>query len=261
MQQLAPPTLRLRPESVVYCISDLHLSVDAPELLALFESFLRDTAAYADALIILGDLFEGWIGDDDDAVLAQHVIALLAGVSKQGTLLRLLHGNRDFLLGRAFAERCGAELWPDYSELQWGTQSIRLFHGDAECTNDLAYQNVRSMLRSSAWQTAFLARSLSERRAFERQARASSMAHQSGSDPALLDVAADAIAALHAKFPEALLLHGHTHRPGIHQSSSGTRIVLGDWGPNPSWLALKQDQLTLVARASSDSIAGSNHAR
>ena len=232
----------------LYCISDLHLSDDQPALTALFARFMADIQSDAAELLILGDLFESWLGDDDDSAVGQTVVRLLHALSLRGVRIRLLHGNRDFLLSSAFAERCGGELFSDETLVDFAGYSLRVLHGDSACSDDLAYQSWRKTSRSSEWQSGFLARSLADRQAFAKAARLQSSAHQKTSEPAISDVTASAITTLHQHYPGEILLHGHTHRPAIHQDPSGLRVVLGDWGPEPSWLRISDTGAELRAR-------------
>ena len=200
------------------------------------------------ALYILGDFFDAWIGDDDDRPLAQAVADALKQVAEAGCALFFMHGNRDFLLGSAYAQRCEMSLLPEIQPLQ--TDAVVLCHGDHLCKLDLAYQNFRAQVRNPAWQAQFLAQPLSVRRAFAAKAREQSQAHQRESMAAIADVDRDAVSELQLAHPALTIIHGHTHRPGVHQMTHGQRVVLGDWRVNePSWLALDGDQGELVAHA------------
>lgn len=232
----------------LYCISDLHLSDEQPALTLLFGQFIADIQSDAAQLLILGDLFESWLGDDDDSAVGQTVLSLLHALSQRGVCVRLLQGNRDFLLSAAFAARCGGELIRDETPIRFAGFSLRVLHGDSACTDDLAYQSWRKTSRSSEWQSGFLAKPLADRKAFAKAARMQSNAHQKTLEPAISDVAASAIPALHQQYPGEILLHGHTHRPAIHQDPSGLRVVLGDWGPEPSWLKISDTGAELHAR-------------
>lgn len=198
------------------------------------------------ALYILGDFFDAWIGDDDDWPLAQDVAAALKPIADAGCALFFMHGNRDFLLGSDYAERCGMSLLPEIQPLT--DASLVLCHGDHLCTQDFAYQSFRAQVRNPEWQTQFLAQPLSARRAFAAQARARSQAHQRELMAAIGDVDDDAVSGLQRTYPRQTIIHGHTHRPGLHHSVHGQRIVLGDWRTGePSWLGLDGNQGLLVA--------------
>ena len=229
-----------------YLISDLHLSEAEPALTELFYRFLDTHKPHMQALYILGDFFDAWIGDDDDRPLAQEVASALKQLVDAGVALFFMHGNRDFLLSLAYAQRCGMALLPEIQPLQ--ADGIVLCHGDHLCRLDLAYQNFRAQVRNPAWQAQFLAQPLSVRRAFAAKAREQSQTHQRESMAAIADVDPDAVNELQLAHPALTLIHGHTHRPGVHQMPCGQRVVLGDWRVNqPSWLALDGDQGELVA--------------
>jgi UDP-2,3-diacylglucosamine hydrolase len=232
----------------LYCISDLHLSDEQPALTTLFARFIADIQSDAAELLILGDLFESWLGDDDDSAVGQTVLRLLNALSQRGVRIKLLQGNRDFLLSAAFAARCGGELISDETQVNFAGYSLRVLHGDSACSDDLAYQSWRKTSRSGEWQSGFLARSLADRKAFAKAARMQSSAHQKTLEPAISDVSINSIATLHQQYPGEILLHGHTHRPAIHQYPSGLRVVLGDWGPEPSWLRISNTNAELHAR-------------
>jgi UDP-2,3-diacylglucosamine hydrolase len=230
-----------------FFISDLHLSADAPLLQQRFSEFLHTHQAQMGRLFILGDLVDAWVGDDDDSPFATELGRQIATLSQRGVAVAFLHGNRDFLIGPDFCQRSGMQLLPDYTDIESAGCVIRLSHGDALCTADLPYQQFRAQVRAPAWQQAFLAQPLSARREFANKARAQSKAHQADGDVAdghmaITDAAAAAVTLALQQAPSGLLLHGHTHRPALHQEPSGTRIVLGDWGVDvaagPSWLKI-----------------------
>ncbi|MEY3660294.1 MAG: UDP-2,3-diacylglucosamine hydrolase, partial [Pseudomonadota bacterium] len=154
----------------ILLISDLHLEEARPALTDAFLHFLATEAQASSALYILGDLFNVWLGDDDDRPLRSTVVAALRGASQRGLLIRLLHGNRDFLLGEHFASDCGAELLESPCLLEHGERRFVLTHGDELCTRDTDYQAFRQQVRDPVWQGSFLARPLEERRAFAEQA-------------------------------------------------------------------------------------------
>ena len=199
-------------------------------------------------LYILGDFFDAWIGDDDDRPLANDVAGALKRVAEDGCELFFMHGNRDFLLGSAYAERCGMTLLPEvHSRADAG---VVLCHGDHLCRLDQAYQSFRTQVRNPQWQAQFLAQPLSARRAFAAQARAQSQAHQRELMATIGDVDPDAVSEMQLAYPELSIIHGHTHRPDVHQTAHGKRIVLGDWRVNePSWLAIDGNQAELVAHS------------
>ena len=215
-------------------VSDLHLHASRPAITALFLEFLEREAAKAEALYILGDLFEAWLGDDADDALAQSVRAALARLHAAGTSVFVMRGNRDFLFGARFAQDCGATLLPDPCVVLLYGQPTLLMHGDLLCTDDVAYQQFRAQTRQPEWQRQFLSQPLPARLAFAQQARAASKAHQSGLQQAgqmetITDVAPSTVAATFARYGIDTMIHGHTHRPAVHTHEGGTRIVLGDW--------------------------------
>lgn len=214
-------------------ISDLHLEADRPEIGEQFLSFLEAEATGADALYILGDLFEYWIGDDDPDPYYATMKAALAAVTSRGVPVYFMHGNRDFLVGERFAADTGVQLLPDPSPVNLYGRSVLLSHGDALCTDDVKYQEVRQLTRDPAWQARMLGKSVHERRAIAEQARLDSLAHGGSIDLAISDVNQAAVKALLRHHDMRVLLHGHTHRPAIHEfpldGRPAMRIVLGDW--------------------------------
>ncbi|TSE25563.1 UDP-2,3-diacylglucosamine hydrolase [Tepidimonas aquatica] len=219
------------------CVSDVHLSAHDPATAAAFLGYLR--AAAFDALCILGDLFEVWVGDDllqaDDpeAALARDVAAALRAVASSRPVY-LMHGNRDFLLGPAFAAASGATLLADPCLLDTGGWRWLLAHGDAWCVHDADYQRFRAQARSAAWQADFAARPLAERQTLARALRAQSRAHQAQRVRAGMvdtgDVDADTVEAARQRHGANGVIHGHTHRPAAHRLPGGApRLVLSDW--------------------------------
>lgn len=215
-------------------ISDLHLSADEPCGMAAFRRFIADSAPQAEALYILGDLFDYWAGDDDleDAFHAE-VIAGLRGLTRHGSRIYLLRGNRDLLMGEALAEACHATLLDDPVLIDlYGTPTL-LSHGDTLCTHDAEYQRYRAQVHDADFQRQFLARPLAERKAYIAELRKRSIAEKQVKDSAIMDVSDDAVAALLRAHGYPRLIHGHTHRPNRHQhivdGHACERWVLGDW--------------------------------
>jgi UDP-2,3-diacylglucosamine hydrolase len=214
-------------------ISDLHLDDARPESTALFESFVQREASKAEALYILGDLFEYWLGDDIRTGTGQRVTAALSGLAAAGIPCYFMHGNRDFLLGRRYSANCGLQLLPEECVIELYGKPTLLMHGDTLCTDDIKYQEARSMLRSEDWQKQFLASTPDEREAYVRNARQQSREHQQSVSMDIMDVNADAVRAAFERHGVTELIHGHTHRPAVHEFDLGDlaarRTVLGDW--------------------------------
>jgi UDP-2,3-diacylglucosamine hydrolase len=216
-------------------ISDLHLSGERPETVQLFLHFLQTRAAAASHLYILGDLFEVWIGDDDQQAPIPEVISALRRLTDGGTWLGLMHGNRDFLLGEDFCSATGAELLPDPSCRMLGGVPTLLMHGDLLCTDDTTYMAFRQQVHDPKFQQQFLALPLEARRQKARQYRGMSSEAKSLKPEAIMDVNPQAVIDLLRQQQAERLIHGHTHRPGDHKLSvdgrQASRHVLGDWHP------------------------------
>lgn len=232
-------------------ISDLHLEDSRPETTALFRQFLRDEAPGADALYILGDLFEAWVGDDDPSATGAEVADGLRALAAAGTPIFFIHGNRDFLIGHDYAARCGMRLLPDPSVIVLESEPVLIGHGDLLCTDDLPYQQFRAMTRNPQWRARFLSQPLTARLAFAEQARAASKARhgelqQAGTAEAITDVSPQTVAAAFARHGIRRMIHGHTHRPAVHENDGTTRIVLGDWYTQGSMLRVSGGEYTLL---------------
>jgi UDP-2,3-diacylglucosamine hydrolase len=214
-------------------ISDLHLDAEHPEISRQFLAFLAGPAAQADALYILGDLFEVWIGDDDPEPEKRRIIEGLRKLTAQGVPCHVMHGNRDFLLGERFCAESGCRLLEDPTIIELHGRRVLTMHGDALCTDDHSYQKLRAMVRDQGWQKMFLALSARQRQVLADEARAGSKAHIAQSMSAIMDVNAGAVEAAMRGAGVTLLLHGHTHRPNVHRfqldGKAVARIVLGDW--------------------------------
>ncbi|MGH8259948.1 MAG: UDP-2,3-diacylglucosamine diphosphatase [Steroidobacteraceae bacterium] len=221
-------------------VSDLHLDASAPQAIEQFLGFLTEHAAGADALYILGDLFEAWIGDDDPEPARARVCAALLALTSGGVPCFVLHGNRDFLLGKGFSRRTGCVLLPDPIVAELGGERVLLTHGDALCTGDRSYQELRSIVRDARWQQRFLALPLAVRSRFAERARAGSKVHIARAIPYVMDVSPQAVAAAHRASGARRIIHGHTHRPGVHETAldgaPAHRIVLGAWYDQGSYL-------------------------
>jgi UDP-2,3-diacylglucosamine hydrolase len=231
-------------------IADLHLDPGRPQITALFERYLADEEVrHAEALYILGDLVEAWIGDDDDAELPARIAAATRAVREAGVPVYFMVGNRDFLLGQAFAERAGLTLLDDGTVHDIHGRRTLLMHGDVLCTDDVAYQAVRKQVRTPEWRAQILAMPLQARRAFAAKAREDSKAHTGSTMESIMDVNAGAVAEAMRKAGVTRLVHGHTHRPAVHDfqldGAPAQRIVLGDWYEQGSVLRVDADGVEL----------------
>jgi len=222
-----------------YFISDLHLDMTTPEMVAGFVRFTENLKD-AESLYILGDFFEAWIGDDVETPVSQAVAAALSQLAQRGCRIHIMHGNRDFLIGDAFCQQCNASLLPEGSLIKLGNQTALLLHGDSLCTDDVAYQQVRTMLRNPAWQKDILSKSVEERLAFAKQARLESQNSNAMKSDAIMDVNQSAVEKTLQEANVSLMIHGHTHRPFDHQWEKGDtsyrRMVLGDWSNQHGWM-------------------------
>ncbi|MCW8918669.1 MAG: UDP-2,3-diacylglucosamine diphosphatase [Gammaproteobacteria bacterium] len=221
-------------------ISDLHLSLEQPASSGLFLQFLADQAPRAEALYILGDLFEVWLGDDLIPPEVQPILDALRTLREYGVPVYVMHGNRDFLLGGRFAALSGVTLLEDPTVIDlYGTPTL-LMHGDLLCSDDTPYQEMRTMLRRPEWITAFLAKSTAERIAFARSLRERSKEETGAKAEAIMDISAATLRQYVARHNVRRLIHGHTHRPAIHHESGIERCVLGDWYQQGSVLRCDQ---------------------
>lgn len=220
--------------------SDLHLDPAAPGIAERFLRFLAGPVRGAHSLFLLGDLFEAWLGDDDPEPAHRAVTAALAAVAGSGTLVYVMRGNRDFLLGDRFCQQTGAQLLDDPVTVEIDGRSVLLSHGDGLCVDDRAYQRLRALVRDESVRRGFERLPLESRRRLATEARAGSRAHLATASEYITDVNQAAVEALMQAAGAELLIHGHTHRPGIHPFASGgvdrTRVVLGDWHSTASVL-------------------------
>jgi len=231
-------------------ISDLHLDPARPRITELFESYLASAEVReADALYILGDLVEAWVGDDDDAELPQRIAEAAHAVHDSGVPVYFMAGNRDFLLGESYANRAGMRLLEDGTVHEIAGQATLLMHGDVLCTDDVAYQAVRQQVRNPQWQAQVLALPLEARRALAVKAREESRQHTGSTMESIMDVNADAVAEAMRKAGVNRLIHGHTHRPAVHafelDGQPAERIVLGDWYEHGSVLRIDANGVDL----------------
>ncbi|MCB1723054.1 MAG: UDP-2,3-diacylglucosamine diphosphatase [Chromatiaceae bacterium] len=215
-------------------ISDVHLTLDCAETLDLFERFVADHPAADDRLFILGDLFDAWIGDDDDSELAQRVRAALARASARGVEILMQHGNRDFLMGRRLMRDCGARLLPDCHVTAVAGEPTLLMHGDLLCTDDVDYQRMRRRYRNPLVQWLLLRKPLAERRRIAADLRRRSGEAKTMKADAIMDVNPDTVVRYLRRYRVHRLIHGHTHRPAVHRhplpdGTDAVRIVLPEW--------------------------------
>lgn len=220
-------------------ISDLHLSDDSEPQFATLAALLHYEAPRADAMFILGDLCEAWVGDDDDSPFAKALRATLRSASDE-TTLHVMRGNRDFLLGERFASETGCVLVDDPCLVDPHTL---IAHGDAFCVDDQAYQAMRTVLRSETWQRDMLARSLDERRALAAQMREHSRLSNANKAENIMDVSGPEVERTVREYGASRLIHGHTHRPGADRASWGSRYVLGSW-EHCGWLLRERDGIS-----------------
>ena len=216
---------------------------------ALFLRFLQEQAPQAQTLYILGDLFEAWLGDD--MVLPEYAapIAAMKSLSAQGVAINVMYGNRDFLMREGFEQMSGATLIYEPHIIQLGEQATLLLHGDSLCTDDVAYQQFRTMVRNPQWQNELLAKTPEQRLALAREYRAMSKTEMAKKDEAIMDVNQDTVLATLRQQHVRHLIHGHTHRPGFHHfevdGQPAQRIVLGDWYERGNYLVCEGNQCRL----------------
>ena len=214
---------------MILFISDLHLAPERPEVTQAFYDFLDNQAKQAEALYILGDLFEAWVGDDDPSQFLAQIKARLLDLSDSGTQLYFLHGNRDFMVGKHFARATGCTLLPQHHVIDLYGQRVLLLHGDTLCTDDIDYQKFRRKVRNPFGTWLLRRIPLKKRLQIAADWRAKSMNANSNKASNIMDVNGDAVEQLFSKYQVSTMIHGHTHRPDRHQHTSGERIVLGDW--------------------------------
>ncbi|MES9905212.1 MAG: UDP-2,3-diacylglucosamine diphosphatase [Sedimenticola sp.] len=214
-------------------ISDLHLSLERPAATALFLRFLEERCGSAGNLYILGDLFDAWIGDDDDTPPIPAIREALRAAGSRGTKIHLMHGNRDFLIGERFATETGCSLLSDPTVIEMQKKRLLLMHGDLLCSDDLEYQQARKFLRSSDFINDFLSKTIKERSLLAAEYRKRSGEVISLKPVDIMDVNWQTVEQYISNHNADLLIHGHTHRPGVHRievaGSEVKRIVLGDW--------------------------------
>lgn len=227
-------------------ISDIHLEPKRPSVTRAFLCYLDNLPADTEALYLLGDIFEAWLGDDDDDPFLPPIREAIQAVTARGIPVFFMHGNRDFLVGTQFAEQTGCTLLADPSVIEHAGRQYLLMHGDSLCTDDTEYQNFRQQIRNPAMQAMLLEKPLAERREIARQLREGSKMANSNKAQDIMDVNAQAVADIMQQYPASTLIHGHTHRPAIHPLPDGKqRVVLGDWEQNGWDVVLDKGELTL----------------
>lgn len=218
--------------STTYFISDLHLGPDLPRVTAGFQALLQ-RARGAGALYVLGDLFEAWVGDDHRDDYNNAVIAGFRALADGGTRLFFVHGNRDFLLGAGFADATGGTLLPDSAVVELAGEKVLLMHGDQLCTRDEKYMAFRAQSRDPAWQATMLANALEQRLMIAQMWRMQSKANNANKPENIMDVTPEEVERVLRESGATTLLHGHTHRPQVHELAvdgrPARRLVLGDW--------------------------------
>ena len=230
-----------------YFIADLHLSENRPHLLALFRQFMQEQAPEAEKLYILGDLFDFWIGDDEQSNLISKVQQLIRHLTEQGVPCYFQHGNRDFLIGKKFANACGLTLLPTYQVIDlYGTPTL-LCHGDTLCVDDVKYQHYRKKVHQKWRQWLFLHLPLKVRLNIAEKIRAKSRQDKQLKSTEIMDVNADFVQQMFAQFHVAQMIHGHTHRQKHHEIPPHFhRIVLGDWGETSSLLEVTPHSIEFI---------------
>lgn len=236
---------------MILLISDLHLEQERPDITRAFLGLLSGRARGASALYILGDFFEAWIGDDAMSPFQRSICLALRELSDNGTAIFLMHGNRDFLLGKAFCKAAGATLLNDPCVVQFYGEPVLLMHGDSLCTRDVGYMKLRRILRNPV--TLFILRHLplSLRHRLARKLRSESRAQTRMKTQDIVDVTPEQVPRVMAEYGVRTLVHGHTHRPAIHKLQIGEhaakRIVLGDWDKQGWALQVDEQGFQLAA--------------
>lgn len=230
-----------------YFIADLHLSENRPHLLALFRQFMQEQAPEAEKLYILGDLFDFWIGDDEQSDLISEVQQLIRHLTEQGVPCYFQHGNRDFLIGKKFAKACGMTLLPTYHVIDlYGTPTL-LCHGDTLCVDDVKYQQYRKKVHQKWRQWLFLHLPLKVRLKIAEKIRAKSRQDKQLKSTEIMDVNANFVQQMFAQFHVTQMIHGHTHRQKHHEIPPHFhRIVLGDWGETSSLLEVTPHSIEFI---------------
>lgn len=237
---------------MILFISDLHLEEARPDITEAFIAFMHQRAPKADALYILGDFFEAWVGDDENTPLQQQIKTELKRYVDLGKALYIQHGNRDFLIGERFCSETGAQLLDEEHLIEFDGQPYLLMHGDSLCTKDLSYQKLKQTLRNPAFMQVFLARPLEDRITTARQLRQMSQASGQTKEAEIMDVTPEEVVRKLESHECTQLIHGHTHRPTIHdletKQGPAKRYVLGDWDKAAYCISLETDKAPILER-------------
>ena len=230
----------------IFFISDLHLEQNKPHLTKAFENFINSKVNSHDELFILGDFFEQWIGDDNEDNFIKSIKNILKLKTAEGLKIYFMHGNRDFLIGDKFCKDVGAKLLEDPFIFNLNEKKIMLMHGDSLCTDDKDYQEFRNLVRNNDWQKDFLSKDLKERKEVAKSLREISSLENKTKDEAIMDVNQDEVLRIIENHSIDVLIHGHTHRPDIHDENGVPRMVLGDWGDFLWFIESSKGNLHLV---------------
>ena len=228
-----------------FFISDIHLSESNNKLSSAFINFLKDSKESCSQLFILGDLFEVWIGDDYETSFINNIKSELLKFTTNGPDTFLMHGNRDFLISEKFLTDTGIKLLPDPFEINMHNKKVLLSHGDFLCTDDFDYINFRNQVRDKAWQDNFLSKSIEERSEIASKLRSDSNNATQDKSLEITDVNESSVKKIIDDYSPDIFIHGHTHRPNIHEYASSKRIVLGDWGDFGWYLRLNDESYNL----------------
>lgn len=216
-----------------YFISDLHLSAERLDIIKAFDQFIADNTQDAEALYILGDFFDAWIGDDDNCEFATQLKSRLKSISDRGVATFFIRGNRDFMVGEALANACGFTLLEDETVIELYGKRVLLMHGDTLCTADIEYQQFRKMVRNPVWQQQVLALPINQRRTMAADLRSKSQSMNAMKAEDIMDVTPAEVENIMDEYRVKTLIHGHTHRPKLHEfqekGKTHQRWVLGDW--------------------------------
>ncbi|WP_395344208.1 UDP-2,3-diacylglucosamine diphosphatase [Ningiella sp. W23] len=245
-------TAKQNPSKITYFISDLHLSAEREDITECFLRFMQDEAPQAEALYILGDLFEVWVGDDDVSDFSELIASAIAEISKRMPVY-FIHGNRDFAIGNTFADRCGMQLLPEQAVIDlYGRQTL-ISHGDELCTRDIEYMKFRKKARGWWWPTMMLALPLRLRKKIAARGRRVSQKNHQRLTEEIMDVTPAEVHRVMRHYGVDFFIHGHTHRPNVHNfeldGERKQRIVLGDWYDQGSILLASANELSLQTRA------------